>query len=269
MNNSFELEYTPPPVPVAQEPASGSMPSVLVVDSDGDTRAAMRIALIQEGCRVIDTASMVEAMEILEQDLDEVHLVVTDIDVPETSDAGFGEWVRWARPGVKVLYTSASEKSLPDMSQSGTTVLSKPFDNNELTGKVKELLNAPVRATILVTDDDDQLRDLFCEVLAANGYRVLEAGDGKHAMELLARERVDLMITDLMMPEQEGLETIRALRQRGTNLRIVVISGAIRDYLRIAKFLGADAVLAKPVSPSVLLEAVQSALAAERPARSC
>ncbi len=269
MNNSVEQENAPSLVPGNQEAAAINAACVLLVESDGNIRNVTRAALVQEGYRVIDTGSPVEAMETLEQSPDEVHLVITDIDAPEMSGADFGEWVRWARPGVKVLYTSVNIERLTDATISDAVFLAKPFIHRDLADKVKELLDAPMGATILVTDDDAQLRDLFRQILAANGYRVLEAGDGRQAMELLACERVDLLITDLMMPEQEGLETIRALRQQGTDLRILVISGAIRDYLRIARFLGADAVISKPVSPGALLEAVQSALAAERPARAC
>jgi len=68
------------------------------------------------------------------------------------------------------------------------------------------------------------------------------------------------VITDLVMPNVEGLETIRAIRQRQSGLRVIAVSGAFGDYLRIAEMLGADKILRKPVAPEHLVQAVQDLL---------
>ena len=115
---------------------------------------------------------------------------------------------------------------------------------------------------ILVVDDDEMIRDLFGRVLANARYEVRVASNGKQAMVIAGQQHPDLVITDLVMPEQEGIETIRELRRTYPDTKIIAISGAFNgNLLGAAKFLGAQAALVKPVSPKELLSAVQQVLA--------
>src|SRR5216683_237255 len=116
--------------------------------------------------------------------------------------------------------------------------------------------------SILVAEDNPDLRAWLQEVLQSEGYAVKPAVNGRRAMDLLRQDRVDLMITDLAMPEQEGIETIQMVRKEYPALKIVVISGAFGDeVLRIAKKFGAAAALRKPVQIETLLETVHQVLA--------
>ncbi len=121
----------------------------------------------------------------------------------------------------------------------------------------------PAPRTILVVDDEDSIRVLFRELLTAAGYRVLVASDGRQACDMLHQGlHLDLVITDLVMPNQEGIETIRAIRQQFPHVRILAISGAFGGkFLRMAKLLGADAILTKPIPPDQLCSTVAELLA--------
>lgn len=115
--------------------------------------------------------------------------------------------------------------------------------------------------TILVVDDDVGVRDVLRSMLEAAGYRVLLAENGKEAMKALKAEEADLILTDLVMPEQEGIETIKALRQEYPGIRVIAMSGAFGgDYLRIAAYLGAHGTLAKPIQMDALLKLVGEVL---------
>lgn len=115
--------------------------------------------------------------------------------------------------------------------------------------------------TILVADDDASVRGFLRMVLAGAGYEVVEAANGREAAEIIRSREVGLLITDLVMPEQEGIETILALRKSHANLKIVAISGAFAGrYLTAAASLGADATILKPVSPRDLLDTVSRVL---------
>jgi CheY-like chemotaxis protein len=135
-----------------------------------------------------------------------------------------------------------------------------------LAGKVREILatrNRPAR--ILVADDESVVRSFLRTVLEGAGYVVIEAGNGKQALKEILAGAVDLVITDLVMPEQEGIETIRALRRDAPGVGIIAISGAFGgQYLRTAKLLGANIVLSKPVSAESLLAAVAEMLEPRR-----
>jgi len=98
-------------------------------------------------------------------------------------------------------------------------------------------------------------------VLADAGYETLQAADGAQALRVCAAEQVDLVLTDLCMPEKEGFEIMQALRTGNPMVKVIAISGAFRGLLPVAKRLGADAVLPKPIDPDTLLNAVAKALA--------
>jgi CheY-like chemotaxis protein len=117
-------------------------------------------------------------------------------------------------------------------------------------------------ATILLIDDDDQVRTLFQVVLAEAGHRVLAAENGEHALHLLEQQEVDLILVDILMPDMDGLELIPRARRMQPACKIIAMSGGSREwnYLDTAKYLGADATLKKPFDPQELLDAVASQL---------
>jgi CheY-like chemotaxis protein len=119
--------------------------------------------------------------------------------------------------------------------------------------------NAP--KSILVVDDDPDVLRLLSSILSTAGYRVLEASDGKQAVARFTEEPADLLITDLIMPEQEGVQTITTLMHNYPRLKTIAISGAARGkYLKIAGMLGAHAVLQKPFHKQDLLDTVRKLL---------
>ena len=123
--------------------------------------------------------------------------------------------------------------------------------------------------SILVVDDDVQLRQLVQLTLQSAGYKVACAPDGRVAIRAMADGSYDLVITDLLMPERDGLELIEEVRRRYSNVRIIAMSGGGRiapeEYLQIAKGLGANDVICKPFFPSQLLTKVGKVMAAVAP----
>ena len=116
--------------------------------------------------------------------------------------------------------------------------------------------------TILVIDDEENIRELVRAVLENAGYRVLDAIDGDSGLEMFRANHVDLIITDLIMPGKEGIETITELRREQSDQKIIAMSGAVDSstYLHLAGSLGADETLAKPFKVSELVEAVERLL---------
>lgn len=117
---------------------------------------------------------------------------------------------------------------------------------------------------ILVIDDDDQVRGFLEEALTRAGYDVLAAADGNKGLALFKQSSVDLVITDLFMPEKEGCETIMELRRLRPQTKIIAMSGGCRvngaDCLPIALALGAQCTLSKPMGVKKLLSAVSEVL---------
>ncbi len=104
--------------------------------------------------------------------------------------------------------------------------------------------------TILLIEDDELFRNSLVQIMEELGYTVLEARDGREGLILYRRFKPDIVVTDLIMPEKEGIETIRELRQLSSTLPIIAISGGGRgqavDYLALASLSGATTVLSKP-----------------------
>jgi two-component system, chemotaxis family, chemotaxis protein CheY len=117
---------------------------------------------------------------------------------------------------------------------------------------------------ILLIDDNDLIRKMMSRMLASGGYEVQEAANGKVGVACYRKQRSDVVITDILMPEQEGLETIRKLRDVDPKVKIIAISGADEDrarYLDLAVKLGARRTLQKPFTLDDLLTAVGKVLA--------
>jgi CheY-like chemotaxis protein len=121
-------------------------------------------------------------------------------------------------------------------------------------------------ATILVIDDEALIRETIRMKLEQSGHQVIEAGNGIEGLRVLEEQAVDLVVTDIIMPEQEGIETIRKIRERNATVGIIAISGGGRTrnfgFLDFAKKLGANGALSKPFTGSQLLTLVESTLKA-------
>lgn len=102
-------------------------------------------------------------------------------------------------------------------------------------------------------DDDVQIRNLLRSVLEGQGYKVYDTSDGKEALSKIRRNLPDIVLTDIVMPEIEGIELIRMIRKITTNVQIVAMSGASDGYLHAARVLGADATIQKPIDIDGLL----------------
>ena len=116
------------------------------------------------------------------------------------------------------------------------------------------------RRTILIADDEPGIRR-FVRASLETDYEIIEAADGRKVAGIVQSRPVDLVITDVCMPEKDGLETIQALRSAGRELKILAISGAFDGlFLKAARAFGADATLAKPFGPDELVDCVNSLL---------
>ena len=111
---------------------------------------------------------------------------------------------------------------------------------------------------ILVVDDEYPIVNLLDSMLSAQGYEVLSAYDGKQGLELYMQQKPDLVITDIVMPDMEGIELIRKLKKIDKEVAIIVISGNPlgEQFLKTASLLGARSTLQKPFSSSELIQVI-------------
>ena len=111
-------------------------------------------------------------------------------------------------------------------------------------------------ADVVLVDDDELVRATVKQFLERDGHQVRVALNGNQALHLIDDREPDLVITDIIMPEREGIETLLELKKTRPELKIVVMSGGGRigrvDHLKVAASLGADATLVKPFTAAQL-----------------
>jgi CheY-like chemotaxis protein len=122
---------------------------------------------------------------------------------------------------------------------------------------------------VLIVEDDKELREMLKLSLLRRNFTVLEAENGKAAITHFKPLITDLVVTDLIMPEEDGLKVVIKLRELKPSIKIIAISGGGKvgpgSYLNLAKALGADAVYSKPFSINELIAKIEQLLETEQP----
>ncbi len=119
-------------------------------------------------------------------------------------------------------------------------------------------------AKILVIDDDDIVNDMIVQLLSEAGYDAEGVQNGDRGLKLVESKSFDMIVTDIVMPEKEGLETILEIRKKNKSVPIIAISGGgkinAEEYLLVAKGLGAKYTFKKPFDNKIFLDAVRACL---------
>lgn len=111
---------------------------------------------------------------------------------------------------------------------------------------------------VLVVDDQPSLLKAVATILEDSGFQVFTSESGRQATAILSEHQIDLLITDLSMPEEDGIELVRRVKKQHPKLKVITMSGTFGpDLLKAAKFLGADATLGKPMTAAQLLDCVR------------
>ncbi len=237
--------------------------TILLVEDDSAVREYASGVLRELGYEVLEAADGPEAIVASERHPGEIQLLLTDVVMPKLNGRDLAEFLCERRPGLRVLFVSGyTENSIVHQGvlDEGLNFLPKPFSPAALAEKVRRVLTAESKpCRILIVDDEAGVRELLRETLSAAGYEVTVCENGARAIAHLAEESVDLLITDLVMPAQEGIETIAQARREYPQLKILAISGfSGGEYLRMAKVLGANDTLAKPLDLALLTERVRA-----------
>jgi two-component system chemotaxis response regulator CheY len=143
----------------------------------------------------------------------------------------------------------------------------KPFTASGITPEKRTM------AYILVVEDNEPVRKVLCALLEDAGHMTAEAANGEEAEDRLRNETFDLVVTDLYMPEKDGLALIRQIRRENPDLGIIAVSGGTESLvaqmtpsLTIAELLGCVAVFSKPIDPTPFLQTIDDFLSRQTPA---
>ena len=239
--------------PVQPLALTGGSETILVVEDDRRVQATVVETLRQLGYAVLKANDAQSALAIVQSGA-HIDLLFTDIVMPGTMrSTELAKLATRALPHLKVLYTSGYTQNAivhGGRLDPGVHLLSKPYSREQLASKIRRLLgparrkdvntamdeqpsgltptgapHAPVGLSILIVDDDSTAREAISELLINMGYDVKQAGSAEEAMPMLAMERPDVLLTDIVLPGQSGIEFARAAVERHPGIRIVFASG--------------------------------------------
>jgi DNA-binding response OmpR family regulator len=239
--------------------------AILLIEDNPDVRRFLRTALAEYGYTVLEADSTEEALSVSDRVQDRIDLLITDVVLPGANGREAAAQIKARRPEIAILFISGYSGNVianQGVLERGVNFLQKPFTSDALAARVREVLhdrNQSIR--ILLVDEETAVLGLLRQILSKAGYDVITASNGREAVRQLERNAVDLVITDLVMPEQEGLETILLIRKNNPQVRIVAMSGAFgSDFLNAARAMGAQATLLKPIMAAQLLSTIRQVM---------
>jgi PAS domain S-box-containing protein len=233
---------------------------VLVVDDDDDFRKLVTAQLTNAGYEVFDARDAASAIQIVRTSRPDV--ITVDLLMPGVDGWGFIDRLR-QESGLAdipiVVVSGAADAKTDARLPIDVSVVAKGEGQERLLREISLALAGRRGATILVAEDDADLRDVLTAGLTRNGHRVIPARDGAEALAAIERERVDLLVLDLVMPNIDGFEVLARLKDlhHGSTIPVVVVTGTDRSTTELqALRLGANVYLTKPIEAAALTEEV-------------
>ena len=240
---------------------------ILFIDDEQALADLGKQMLEHLGYKVTTRTSSIEALELFKAQPDQFDLVITDMTMPKMTGDKLAQELMKIRPDIPIIICTGHSRRISEEKTKGMGIkalVMKPLMMRDIANTVRKVLEGeeekPAEGLILVIDDDDQFRGMLRETLEHAGYEVMDAPNGKEGIRVYRENPADLVITDIIMPEKEGIETIRELKREFPDVKIIAMSGGARNgpagYLKMAKMLGAQRTLTKPLEREELLETV-------------
>jgi EAL domain-containing protein (putative c-di-GMP-specific phosphodiesterase class I)/signal transduction histidine kinase len=227
-------------VPRRHEPVTAPPPlrlppiTVLVVDDQRELRAATTRILTDAGCTVLEAATAADARRLCVSHDGVVHAAVIDVMLADgRGDVLAGE-LRALRGDLQILLTSGYPAATLGASTDVATLLPKPYRPAQLREAVAQLVTAvaPTRRSdpalqprVLVVDDDADVRKMLVRVLRRAAFEIVDVDSGRRALAELENGRFDVVVSDVHMPDGDGLDVVRGVRRHDLDLPVILVSG--------------------------------------------
>ncbi len=200
---------------------------ILIVDDDENLLKLLRETLEAIGYTALSATNGVSAIQLVKSN--QVDLVIADISMPEMDGLQLLQQIKEFNPRLPVLLiTGVNMNNIKDrVYQYGADAfLDKPFRISKIESLLERLLsNQAGRSKVLVVDDNNEFRTQFASQLEELGFRVIEASGGVEALEKLSRDHIDSVVADYVMPDIDGLELARRLKDNSPFTHVILISG--------------------------------------------
>lgn len=229
----------------------------------------MAVLLTNAGYEVFDARDAESAMQIARTNQPDV--ITVDLLMPGIDGWSFIDRLR-KEPGFAeipvVVVSGASDAKNDTRLPVDVSVISKGEGQERLLREISLALAGRRGATIVVAEDDADLRDVLAASLSRNGHRVIAARDGAEALAAIERDHVDLLVLDLVMPNIDGFEVLARMKEagNGATIPVIVVSGTDRATTELqALRLGANVYLTKPIEAAALAQEVTRLLTSGLP----
>jgi len=261
---SFTLPLASNASPVVASRNDPSQPVILVVDDSAPAREMLRDILESEGYQVAEAdggAAALQLARFLQPKLMTLDVMMPDIDGFDVIQVLRNDPLTRDLP---VLFISATVEHERGLALGGSGFLTKPFTPTELMTEIRRLTAPPPRR-VLVIDDDYHVRPTLARLLERGGFRVDQAQDGRSGLEQIERDPPDLVLLDIWMPDMDGYEVLRRLKEHPIHRDIPVVvltaSHFSGDTQQRVLALGAVRYLEKPIASEDLLAEIERVLA--------
>jgi CheY-like chemotaxis protein len=216
-------------------------PKILIVDDDPDIVDMVDLYLAQEGYETITAYDGIQCLKLAEEEQPDV--ILLDVVMP-VMDGWSALSELKENPNTKsipVVMTSILEDSRDGVALGISDFIAKPIEWDRLNQSLNELIPHKNGQSVLIVDDDESIRKMMSAVMRKNGYRVLEAGNGKAALEVLKHNPVSLISLDLIMPEMDGFEFLAHIRkhEEWRDIPVVIMSAKELDQYETGVLEGA------------------------------
>ncbi len=251
---------------------SGGTETILVVEDDDAVRGTVVALLSELGYKVLKARDALSAIGIIESGLP-IDLILSDVMMP--GPVKLEQMVQRAlqlMPDIKIIFTSGyTEGSIVHSGrlQAGIEFLAKPYGHDVLARKLRSVLGAakisnpedakrPHSLTILLCEDDELIRMNLADILEDFGHKTLEAANGAQALELFEQNSVDILITDVGLPDISGIDLCARIREAMPQLPVIFASG--HSHLPGVTLDAKTAILCKPYTMDMIEDAIAAML---------
>jgi EAL domain-containing protein (putative c-di-GMP-specific phosphodiesterase class I)/FixJ family two-component response regulator len=251
---------------------------VLLVEADDDGRELTARLLRDAGFAVVEASCARDALRAAVATTTPLHVLLTDLILDDETGSELAHQLLQIRPRLSILYMSDHPWGAlvpANASGRGPVFLRKPLEPGALVDAVGRAARgdtaaatAPAQGRVLVVDDDDDMRQGVSSVLRDEGLEVLEAREGRAALDLAEASELDVVVSDINMPCMTGIDLLKEIRSRDIDVPVILLTAAPRvDSASTAVQYGAYRYLGKPVDAQELIDVVQLAIRSGRFAR--
>jgi DNA-binding response OmpR family regulator len=235
---------------------------VLIVEDDPVSLKLVESILTKKGYETVTLTSGKEAIDLLDND-NTIDLIISDIMMPGIDGFQLLKYMNSHKKLQKIpviLCTARNDKEavLKGLDLGARDYIAKPIRAELLLEKVEKLVQK-IPGVVLIVDDEELLRNLLEKIITRQGHKVMTARDGREALDIIKKHKVSLVISDIKMPEIDGLELLVKIKEGYPRLPVLLMTGHTSEFTRTeALAVGADGYIEKPFHNYEILSKVQS-----------